>query len=142
MLDIDPQHGGEETLDGLEAKHGKLPHTPMALTGGGGQHHLFVCPPGFGNTVARFGPGTDTRGERGYIVAPPSKHISGGTYEWELSSDPANVALAPMPKWLGGQNGHAHHSQHHKTLPSDGADSVEPYPRHQRRPRPPLLSNL
>jgi Bifunctional DNA primase/polymerase, N-terminal len=40
-LDVDPRHGGDETLTELERRHGPLPHTVRQVTGGGGQHILF-----------------------------------------------------------------------------------------------------
>src|SRR5262249_44586525 len=40
-LDVDPRKGGAESLASLEAKHGKLPETLTADTGGCGAHHLF-----------------------------------------------------------------------------------------------------
>ncbi len=40
-LDIDPRHGGDETLAELEELHGQLPATVEQFTGGGGRHILF-----------------------------------------------------------------------------------------------------
>ncbi len=45
-----------------------------------------------------LGPAVDTRGRGGYVVAPPSRHPSGGTYEWLVS--PWETAIAPIPEWL------------------------------------------
>jgi len=42
--------------------------------------------------------GIDTRGNNGYIVAPPSLHSSGALYEWEQS--PGAAPLADLPAWL------------------------------------------
>src|SRR5579863_10148090 len=35
VLDVDPRHGGDDTLEALQAELGKLPETPTVLTGGG-----------------------------------------------------------------------------------------------------------
>ena len=55
---------------------GELPAGPQVRTGGGGWHFWFL-PLGYGNRV-RLLPGLDWRGAGGYVVAPPSRHASGG----------------------------------------------------------------
>ncbi len=40
-LDIDPRHGGDDSLDDLQETHGALPDTIEQETGGGGRHLLF-----------------------------------------------------------------------------------------------------
>jgi hypothetical protein len=37
VLDLDPRHGGQLTLDELEATYGRLPETVVSFTGGGGR---------------------------------------------------------------------------------------------------------
>jgi hypothetical protein len=44
VLDIDPRHGGDDTLAALELQYGALPAIPMVLTGGGGVHYYFKAP--------------------------------------------------------------------------------------------------
>jgi len=98
VLDVDPQHGGAATLKALEAKHGPLPETARALTGGGGWHDYFLHPGvEVRNSIAKLGPGLDVRGDGGYIVAPPSLHASGRTYRWLR---PLGDGLADPPAWL------------------------------------------
>jgi hypothetical protein len=94
-LDVDPRHGGLETLAALQREYGELPPTRMARTGGGGFHLYFRWQPGLGNTTGRLGPGLDTRGEGGYVVLPPSVLASGGRYEWMNELEPAEP-----PAWL------------------------------------------
>jgi len=101
VLDVDPRHRGDDTLAELESQHGKLPDTVEALTGGGGRHIFFEHPrTAVTNSVAALGPGLDIRGGSGYVVAPPSVHASGRTYEWEGSSRPDQQRLAAMPVWF------------------------------------------
>lgn len=90
VLDFDTP----EALVAFEARFGPLPSTPRSVTGCG-FHALFA---GDLRSVTKpFGPGLamDTRGEGGYIVAPPSLHTSGKRYTWEDS--PEHVVLAPLP---------------------------------------------
>lgn len=41
VLDVDPRHGGDVSLELLEHEHGSLPETQEALTGSGGRHFYF-----------------------------------------------------------------------------------------------------
>lgn len=103
ILDVDPRHGGDETLADHIRAHGELPATVTVLTGGGGQHYYFHGPDVLAirnNAATKLGPGLDVRGQGGYVVAPPSLHESGGTYEFELGHEPGTVALAECPDWL------------------------------------------
>jgi putative DNA primase/helicase len=72
--------------------------TLTAHTGGGGFHLIYRAPDGLriGNSSGKLGPHIDTRGDGGYIVAPPSIHPSGETYTWE---NPEREIL-PLPQVL------------------------------------------
>lgn len=85
VLDIDPKHGGLESLAGLEMAHGALPKTYMVRTGSGGLHFYFQLTDidfDLTNTTGRIGgrlpPGMDVRGRGGFVVAPPSVSGYGG----------------------------------------------------------------
>ena len=100
------QTDGEDTLRVLEAKHGALPATVEVTTGSGGRHIYFAWPEGIeaGDRI-RFAPALDARaggrdGHGGNLVAPPARHVSGGTYEFEASCHPDDVPLALPPAWL------------------------------------------
>lgn len=94
-VDIDPRHNGVETFDALEKEYGKIPDTRIHKTGGGGVHLIFSIPRGMTIKNGSIGPGVDIKGEGGYIVLPPSRHISGGQYE--VLND---VPPAEPPEWL------------------------------------------
>ena len=72
VLDIDLDKGGEESLRQLEAQYESLPDTVTVVSGGGGRHLYFQHPGGLvPTTTGKLGSGLDTRGDGGYIVAPP-----------------------------------------------------------------------
>ncbi len=96
VLDIDPEAGGDESITRLVEKHGPLPETPDAETGGGGLHICFAhsgVP--LKNSVSELGDGLDIRTTGGLIVAAPSLHVSGRRYKWRNGGE-----FAPMPPWL------------------------------------------
>ena len=70
VLDVDPRHGGDDSLAALEHQYGELPPTWRCLTAGGGLHAYLRHPGGHvGNRVGLW-PGLDVRGDGGYVVAP------------------------------------------------------------------------
>jgi hypothetical protein len=90
---------GEASLRDLEADHVGLPPTLTARTGSGGSHRFFRYPRAQGETLrnrAGLRKAIDVRGHGGYVVAPPSLHLSGNRYSWD---DPS-VPLAEIPGWL------------------------------------------
>lgn len=97
VIDLDGQAAIDEWA-ALELAHGDAP-TLTCRTGGGGQHRYYKLPPRLrlANTAKRIAPHIDSRGDGGYVLAPPSNHRSGRDYEW------ANwpTVPAPIPPWLG-----------------------------------------
>jgi putative DNA primase/helicase len=99
VLDVDPRSGGAESLADLRKLHGELSSTVSALTGGDGQHYYFAHPGG--QVISRtFRPGLDLKADGGYVIAPPSTHLSRKRYEWEVGHGPTEIVLAPIPDWL------------------------------------------
>jgi len=96
VIDIDPRHGGLESMRALLDEHGPLPDGPRVRTGSGGWHLLFSSPAAtVKNSVNRVGPGIDVRSDGGYVIAPPSLHPVGRRYEW------TKHGKAPyLPGWL------------------------------------------
>jgi hypothetical protein len=81
----------------------QLPATLTGLTGGGGVHLVYTSDDDvLGNSAGRLPgieddlAGIDLRGNGGYIVATPSLHRSGGSYEWLDADRP----VAAAPAWL------------------------------------------
>ena len=96
VLDVDPRHGGDESLDALQRTHDDLPDTTTVWTGGGGEHRWFLWADGGPrNSAGVIGPGLDVRGDGGYVVVPPSMHESGRAYAWRLDVPPCAA-----PPWL------------------------------------------
>jgi hypothetical protein len=111
VLDVDPRHGGDESLRNLEQENDKLPVTVTTITGSGGEHRWFAVNGHAANSSGKLASGLDTKGDGGYVVAPPSLHVSGRRYEWEAGYAFGEVPLAPWPDWLtppkAGRNGRA-----------------------------------
>lgn len=87
VVDIDPKDDGMTHLTEWEKEKGiKLIDDARVITGSGGYHYYYTYPEGFGLLKNKTGilKGVDIRAEGGFVVAPPSVHISGGKYEWEI----------------------------------------------------------
>ncbi len=98
VLDVDPRHGGDTTLAALEAQHGGLPISWQAESGSGGKHVWFAGRTPGGTSRANTALGLDAIAEAGYVVGPPSCHVSGGVYRWQIW--PHQCPLATPPGWL------------------------------------------
>jgi len=103
-LDIDGQAGLAALRQLAQAAGLRLPG-PLVATGGGGWH-VWFAPTGLGNRPPRGLPHVDWRGRGGCVLAPPSRHISGGTYRWRRALDQAPLPEAPAalralldPEW-------------------------------------------
>jgi Bifunctional DNA primase/polymerase, N-terminal len=102
VIDVDLPQGDHSLAKLLEAGY-ELPDTLTVRTGSGGLHLYYAEPEvSLGNSAGRLPgaelqlPGVDLRGEGGYVVAPPSLHVSGSSYQW-IDGD---AGLAPAPAWL------------------------------------------
>ena len=118
VIDIDIAHGGQQSLERLEARNGALPQTVEALTGGGGRHLYFAHPGAMVPTRVGIADGIDVRADGGCVVAPPSEHASGRHYRWAANRAPWQARLAPLPPWLLRliQGGNAIRAHVHPTL--------------------------
>jgi hypothetical protein len=92
-LDIDGP-AGLAALGELQQAVGQRLPGPLVATGGGGWHHWFA-PTGLGNRPPRGLAHIDWRGRGGCVLAPPSRHISGRTYQWRRDLDQAPLPEVP-----------------------------------------------
>lgn len=98
IVDVDGQRG----LDTLHAQ-GKYLVATALQSSGRGAHYVYRC---LNRIAPRSGlvpesskgahDGVDLRGPGSYIVAAPSLHISGETYDWSIPLSDVDIA----PKWL------------------------------------------
>jgi hypothetical protein len=96
VLDVDGEDG-RATIAEWDRRSWKLPKTRTHKTPRG-LHLLFRWPEEFHFTISagKLGPGIDERGDRGYILYPPSLSQSGERY---VCLD-ETVPLADIPDWL------------------------------------------
>lgn len=93
VLDIDADKGGFESYAELRDREIITPGDLLTFTtrtGSGGMHIVWLQPEGveIGNSAGKLGQGLDIRGYGGYIIAPPSPHPSGNTYQIERNERP------------------------------------------------------
>ncbi len=99
VVDDDPRNGGPTDRSGLVAVLGPIPETAEALTGGDGRHLYFQY--GGGRVRKQLAKGIDLKGDGGYVVAPPSLHLSGKRYQWDCAGGAGAILHpAPAPEWL------------------------------------------
>lgn len=101
VLDVDPRHNGDVSLSNLEERHSWENKGLEIQTGGGGVHLVFKL-----SEFDKIGchtnlwEGLDIKGNGGFVVTAPSRHISGGKYEIskDESGNPGSLELSPP--WL------------------------------------------
>jgi hypothetical protein len=100
VIDVDPDHGGNASLERLTAEHGALPLGRAVRTGSDGRHLYFRHPGGLVRNDAgrRLGPGLDIRGDGGYVIAPPSRHRTGAFYVVAARGG----EIPELPEWIEG----------------------------------------
>jgi hypothetical protein len=83
----------------LALERGGLERTPAVWTGTPGGTHFWMAHPGYDvRNFAKEIPGTDFRGDGGYVLLPPSLHHKGARYRWVENT--VGMDLAPVPDWL------------------------------------------
>lgn len=103
-LDIDPQNGGKDSLEALEASHGVMHSDCVAITQGGGEHRIFVAEPDM-TYPGTLGAGLDLK-HHGYICVAPTLGPS-GVYRWESGRSPLSQSRpaqpSPLPSLIAGK---------------------------------------
>src|SRR5262245_25788984 len=110
VLDID-EKPGKSGYESVKALGFQPTNTPWQVTQSGGAQVFFAYHEAVGNSVEKLGTGLDTRGEGGYVVAPPSQ-VNGKPYRW---TGDWRKPLAPVPLEIiakmqaaGSLNGNGH----------------------------------
>ena len=88
ILDIDSERGKKDIQD-----KGGIPLTPTSLTARGFHLYFKKREKVFDHYESKNG--WELKGNKRLILAPPSIHPSGATYEWQIK--PNKVDLAPLP---------------------------------------------
>lgn len=130
VLDEDTKNDGPQSLERLQMQHGRVPDGPVCRTGSNGRHFYLSDPEGAVKCGVGFMgseyPGLDFRGPGGYVLLPPSNHVSGGTYSWEVDSELGQCEIPAVPPWLKPSRATA------KGKNSASANPAEPIPEGQR----------
>lgn len=102
VIDVEAEGLESHIIEELEKKFGPLPATRNSNTGGGGRHLFFMLPVGEHRIKSqnRTFPDVDIKTHTGYVILPPSNHVSGGSYSWNLE-DGMGMAKLPDP-WVKG----------------------------------------
>jgi hypothetical protein len=94
VLDLD----SADVVEAFRSRFKESALDPLSLprVGTGKGTHVYFAPTGAGNRTGVV-PGVDWRGRDGYVLAPPSRHISGTEYAWR---HPLNGTPPTAPAWL------------------------------------------
>lgn len=120
VVDIDTAKGGRiEELYSFVSQE-TLEKTLRVKTGGG-FHLYFVYPPNaeIRNSADKLGSKIDVRGDGGYVVAPPSMHISGKQYEFLNDNKLLPFPQAFIEKLKKDERRRANDTEHGKPLESE-----------------------
>ncbi len=91
------------TIDDFKALG--LPKTRAVLTGGGGYHFFYSSgrqPASSGISVT---PGIDIKADGGFVVVPPSQHLSGFRYEWLDKYEITKISPTQLPQRVRASEG-------------------------------------
>lgn len=97
VLDVDFRASGAESIEAMETTYERLPKSIIMATGNG--FHVYFNYPADSKvpTRVKLMPGVDIKSDGGYVVAPPSRHLSGKHYDLSPTSGRNTVAA---PDWF------------------------------------------
>ena len=96
VYDIDGAEGFAE-FQAFVAQHGRVPETLTSQTGRG-VHLVFATRDGAPSVRSAARGKVHVRGEGGYIILPPSNHISGRNYKW-IKQVPLAILPDSLRQW-------------------------------------------
>jgi putative DNA primase/helicase len=100
VLDVDPRHDGNSSIEKIEEESGRVESPVESITGGGGRHIYYLHPGGYVKSKNGIMDGLDIKADGGFVVVPPSIHVTGKHYQWNMTKN-GNVGQFPlMPIWL------------------------------------------
>ena len=104
VIDVIDVDGAIPAYKQLIADIGAPEHVATVITGrGDGGLHIY-CTPGGNKTIPSGKHGLpnkiEVKGAGGYVVAPPSKHVSGGTYTYLTELSDEIHGRKPLTDWL------------------------------------------
>ncbi len=132
VIDRDPRNGSQSSFAALVEEFGKLPTGPKVKTGGGGFHNYFRCPEGISHAPTKLADDIDVKYDRGYVVAPPSKHASGVEYKWVRGRNSQETSLRKLGvNWVAALKSKTQRKGEHRTtvevtVTSNDSDAATP----------------
>lgn len=99
VFDIDGEEGFQQ-FQAFVAQHGRVPETLTSQTGRG-VHLVFAMRDGAPSVRSAARGKVHVRGDGGYIILPPSNHISGRNYKW-LKQVPIAILPDTLRQWSQG----------------------------------------
>lgn len=100
VIDVDPRHGGDDSLIHMKVELGNIPDDVVQITGSGGSHIFLKYAGAECRSTTGFFDGIDLRGDGGYVVAEPSNHMTGGGYFFDGGLPESVEALPAVPEKL------------------------------------------
>lgn len=94
VIDIDPRNGGHDAWDEFERLNPDTTFNTHSIATGGGGLHLYYLVDVATPTIPNLLRGVDLKADGGYVLAPPSTHVSGGSYS---TVQPVPATLSPLP---------------------------------------------